>query len=79
MADEVVPVSHMLDERGFAPFHIKLLIWSLFIVLIDGYDIGAIAFAAPSLVKQWHVSPGALGQVFRASSVSSLVQPYLVS
>jgi len=52
MADApVVAVSRMLDERGLSSFHIKLLIWSFFIVLIDGYDIGAIAFAAPSLVR----------------------------
>ena len=54
MADEsVVQVSRLLDERGLSPFQIKLLVWSFFIVLIDGYDIAAIAFAAPSLAKEW--------------------------
>src|SRR5262249_3971093 len=35
MADKVVPVSRLLDERGLSAFQIKLLIWSFFIVLID--------------------------------------------
>ena len=43
-----VQVSRLLNERGLSPFQIKLLIWSFFIVLIDGYDIGAIAFATPA-------------------------------
>ena len=48
----VVPVSRLLDERGLGSFQIALLIWSFFLVLIDGYDIAAIAFAAPHLVKE---------------------------
>jgi len=73
MADQpVVPVSRLLDERGLGSFQIVLLIWSFFLVLIDGYDIAAIAFAAPHLVKEWHVSPKALGPVFSASLVGIL-------
>ena len=58
MADQpVVQVSRLLDERGLGSFQIMLIVWSFFIVLIDGYDIASIAFAAPHLVKAWGVSP----------------------
>jgi len=74
MADEqVVQVSRLLDERGLSSFQIKLLVWSIFIVFIDGYDIGAIAFAAPALVKSFGVAPSALGPVFSASLVGILL------
>ena len=37
MAEQaVVQVSRFLDERGLGSFQIKLLIWSLFVVLIVG-------------------------------------------
>jgi AAHS family 4-hydroxybenzoate transporter-like MFS transporter len=73
MADQsVVQVSRLLDERGLSSFQIKLIIWSFFIVLIDGYDIAAIAFAAPSLAKEWALKPGALGPVFSASLIGIL-------
>src|SRR3569832_2693431 len=73
MADQpTVPVSRLLDERGLGAFQITLLVWSLFLVLIDGYDIAAIAFAAPHLVKAWGVAPKALGPVFSASLVGIL-------
>jgi AAHS family 4-hydroxybenzoate transporter-like MFS transporter len=68
----VVQVSRLLDERGLSAFHIRLLIWSLFLVVIDGYDIAAIAFAAPHLVRSWGVAPGSLGPVFSASLVGIL-------
>jgi len=67
-----IQVSRLLDERGLSAFQIKLIVWSFFIVLIDGYDIAAIAFAAPHLVRAWGISPGALGPVFSASLVGIL-------
>src|SRR5215467_16077257 len=67
-----IQVSHFLDEYGVGPFHIKLIIWSIIIAFIDGYDIGAIAFAAPSLIKEWHVAPKDLGVVLSASNCGVL-------
>jgi AAHS family 4-hydroxybenzoate transporter-like MFS transporter len=68
-----IQVSRLLDERGLSAFQINLIIWSFFIVLIDGYDIAAIAFAAPYLIKDWGVAPSALGPVFSASLFGILV------
>ena len=44
----------------------------MLIAFIDGYDIGAIAFAAPSLIKEWHVAPKELGLVLSASNFGVL-------
>ena len=74
MTDQpVVHVSRLLDERGLSSFQIKLIAWSFFIVLIDGYDIAAIAFAAPHLVQSWGVAPKDLGPVFSASLFGILI------
>jgi AAHS family 4-hydroxybenzoate transporter-like MFS transporter len=62
----------MLDERGIGAFHVKLIIWTVFISLIDGYDIGAISFAAPSLIKEWGFPPNQLAGVFSASLIGIL-------
>jgi AAHS family 4-hydroxybenzoate transporter-like MFS transporter len=73
MKDQVqVQISQLLDELGLTSFQIRLLIWSFFVVLIDGYDIGAIAFAAPSLVQAWGVKQGDLGPIFSASLIGIL-------
>jgi AAHS family 4-hydroxybenzoate transporter-like MFS transporter len=69
---QVVRVSRLLDERGIAPFHVQLIAWSVLIAFIDGYDISAIALAAPYLVQAWHVSPKDLGPVLSASLVGIL-------
>jgi AAHS family 4-hydroxybenzoate transporter-like MFS transporter len=65
-------VSHLLDEHGLGAFQIKLIFWSVLIALIDGYDIGAIAFAAPHLIQEWHIEPKSLGLVLTASNFGVL-------
>src|SRR5580704_12242660 len=73
MAGEAeVQVSHFLDEHGIGTFQIKLILWSVLIAFIDGYDIGAIAFAAPSLIKEWHLAPADLKWVLSASNFGVL-------
>src|SRR5580698_7647126 len=73
MAGEAeVQVSHFLDQHGLGAFQIKLIIWSVLLAMIDGYDIGAIAFAAPSLIKEWHLSPADIKWVLTASNIGVL-------
>ena len=72
MVGEVVQVSRLLDERGLSSFQIKVLIWSVLIALIDGYDIGAVGFAAPHLVASWGIERSALGPVLSASNIGVL-------
>ncbi len=73
MAGEAeVQVSQFLDEHGLGSFQIKLLFWSVLIALIDGYDIAAIAFAAPHLIQEWHIPPKSLGLVLTASNFGVL-------
>jgi MFS transporter, AAHS family, 4-hydroxybenzoate transporter len=67
-----VHVSRLLDERGLGAFQVRVLFWSILLALIDGYDIGAIAFAAPHLVAAWHLDRTALGPVLSASNIGVL-------
>src|ERR1700722_10086529 len=67
-----VQVSQFLDEYGVGSFHFKLLFWTGLLALVDGYDIGAIAFAAPSLIKEWHLAPSDLKWVLSASNFGVL-------
>jgi MFS transporter, AAHS family, 4-hydroxybenzoate transporter len=67
-------ISRFIDERKMTRFNASLVIWSFFIVLFDGYDISAISFAAPELIKAWSVTNrAALGPVFSASLFGILI------
>ncbi|HTV35632.1 MAG TPA: MFS transporter [Xanthobacteraceae bacterium] len=71
-AQAEVHISRFLDEYGVGSFHYKLIFWTVLMALIDGYDIGAVAFAAPSLIREWHVAPKELGIVLSASNFGVL-------
>jgi MFS transporter, AAHS family, 4-hydroxybenzoate transporter len=72
MAGTEIQVSRLLDQHGLGAFQIRLLAWSILIALIDGYDIGAISFAAPHLVTAWGVERSALGPVLSANNIGVL-------
>lgn len=68
MADGTIDISRLIDERRMNGFNAMLVILSFFVIFFDGYDISAIAFAGPFLVKEWGIkSMAALGPVFSAS------------
>src|SRR5580700_57729 len=67
-----IDVARFVDEQKFGTFHVKLLILSFFIVLVDGYDIGAAPFAAPSWIKAWGIDRAALAPVLAASLIGIL-------
>jgi AAHS family 4-hydroxybenzoate transporter-like MFS transporter len=69
MADEqTLDVAQLIDERPITSFNIALVVFSFLILISDGYDIGAVAFAVPHLLKEWQITDrSALGPVFSAS------------
>ena len=61
-------IAHLIDERRVTAFNIGLVVLSFLVILFDGYDLTAIAFAVPYILKDWGVAGGAaLGPVFSAS------------
>jgi MFS transporter, AAHS family, 4-hydroxybenzoate transporter len=72
-ANQTIDVTALIDDRKVDRFNAKLIILCFFIILFDGYDIGAAAFAGPALVKEWGVTNmAALGPVFSASLLGIL-------
>jgi len=75
---QTVDLSRIIDVQKIGGFHIGLVITCFIVVMVDGYDIGAAAFAAPALIREWHVSPAALGGLFSAGLIAGLIGPPLL-
>ncbi len=69
VAAQTVDVARIIDERRMDGFMWSLLILAFCIITFDGYDITAIAFAGPLVIKAWGIAaPGPfMGVVFSAS------------
>lgn len=73
-----VDLAPIIDRQKIGAFHVKLIIIAFICVMVDGYDIGAAAFAAPALIREWHVPPAALGGLFSAGLFAGLFGPPLL-
>ncbi len=72
---KTVDLSRIIDAQKIGAFHVTLVVVTFIVVMADGYDIGAAAFAAPALIREWHVSPAALGGLFSAGLFAGLFGP----
>ena len=61
-----IRVDELVDGQTLRVSSIIFLIVATLVLMSDGYDIAAMGYVAPELVKVWHVSPSQLVQVFSA-------------
>ena len=65
-------IDRLVDDQNIGRFNISLLVWCFLAMWADGYEISAMSFAAPELVRQWHVPAEAFKTVFPASNFGVL-------
>lgn len=56
MTTNTVSVNEVIDQAKFAPFHLKIILWCLFIVLFDGYDLAINGVVLPLLMQEWNMT-----------------------
>jgi AAHS family 4-hydroxybenzoate transporter-like MFS transporter len=69
LSQQVIQIDSLVDGQKIRWFNISLLLWSWLAMFADGFDISALAFAIPELVRQW----GHPGPEFRYAQVASNV------
>ena len=66
-------VVELLDNANIKKFHINLIVWSFLIMVVDGFDLQAIGYVAPSLIKEWGLSRATFGTAFSAGLVGMMI------
>ena len=51
-----VSVNDVIDQAKFTKFHLSIVLWCLFIVLFDGYDLAINGVVLPLLMQEWGMS-----------------------
>jgi len=69
---QILNIDKLVNEQRFGRFNLNLLLWSFLAMLADGFDISALASAAPQLAKTWHIPAPAFGPAFSASLIGIL-------
>ncbi|WP_035466266.1 MFS transporter [Burkholderia sp. WSM2232] len=73
-----IDVSALIERQRLRGFALWLIVWCFLIVLIDGYDQVAAAFAAPALMRAWHTNAAGFGRVFGVGLAGVLVGSLLL-
>ena len=76
-ADRTFNIATLVEEQKTGRFAVGLLFWCFLIMLMDGYDQTAVSFAAPAIIKSWHVARGGFGTVFGAGLFGTLIGSFI--
>src|SRR6516164_8739022 len=61
-----VDVGALIEGQRFGRFQTGLMFWICIFMLIEGYDMQVVGYAAPAIIKAWHSDKAAFGAVFGA-------------
>ncbi|WP_250627142.1 MFS transporter [Pinirhizobacter soli] len=65
----VVSLDELVDGQKIGSLVIRIVVLSLLVQCADGFDLAAMSYAAPELIRAWHFPPADLGPVFSAGLV----------
>ena len=74
-----IDIARLLEGDRSSPLYTQIIIWSLALMFVEGYDMQTMAYAAPAIIRDWHVDKALFGPVFSASLVGYLIGALVVS
>ncbi len=75
MSQAIVDVTEVLDRQKISRFNVGLVILAFLVMMTDGYDLGAAAFAGPGLIKEWGLRGPELGVLLSSSLAAGFFGP----
>jgi MFS transporter, AAHS family, 4-hydroxybenzoate transporter len=73
-AQKKINIGELLDNSRIGPLHIQVFALCMICLVMDGFDVQAMGYTAPAVLKEWKVAAGAqMGQVFAAANVGVLI------
>ncbi len=59
-------VADLIEDRKLGWPQILIALWLCTLMVLEGYDMQSLSFAAPVILREWHVSRGDFGVVMIA-------------
>jgi MFS transporter, AAHS family, 4-hydroxybenzoate transporter len=78
MSQAVIDVGAVLDRQKITGFNISLVVLAFLVMMTDGYDLGAVAFAGPGLIREWGLRGPELGILLSSSLAAGFFGPPLL-
>ena len=55
-----VNVSDIIDTRPVGPFQLRAFLLCAAVLFVDGFDVQAITYVAPTITREWGLNRGEL-------------------
>jgi len=68
-----VDVSQVLDNNKISRFQVSVFILSALCLILDGFDVQALGYLAPAIIKDWQLQQGQMGPVLSAALFGILI------
>ncbi|MFD1557273.1 MFS transporter [Paraburkholderia silviterrae] len=68
-----IDVADVMNKGRMGPFQLVTLALCAMCMIVDGFDVQAISYVAPAIVREWHIAKASLGPVFSASLAGMLL------
>ena len=74
-----IDVSEVLDKNKISGFQVGVFLICGLCLIMDGFDVQALGYLAPAIIKDWQLSPAQMGPVFSAALFGILFGSFLFS
>lgn len=71
--NERLDVNAVVEDSRLGAFQVLVLLQCFLCMVVDGFDVQAMAYAAPALIQQWGIDKASLGPVFSCSLLGMLI------
>src|SRR5262245_64011330 len=68
-----VNVSDIIDNSEMRGFQWGIFLLCLLCLIMDGFDVQALGFAAPVIIREWNIPNAALGPVFGIANFGFMI------
>ena len=79
ITDKQVDVSELIESQKASWFRIWIMVMGCAIMILEGYDVQVLAYAAPSIIKAWNVNRALFGPIFGFSLFGYMLGATLLS
>jgi len=72
-AVSTIDISELVDSSRIGSLQVRTFALCLLCLIMDGFDVQALGFVAPAIIRDWNIPNAALGPVFGAGNFGVLI------
>lgn len=77
--EEIIDVAALIENQPANRLRNSIVIWGSAVMLLEGYDMQVLAYAAPSIIREWGVNKAYFGLVFSSGLFGYMLGALLLS